>query len=148
MRFGHPDRRHFMQHAVGLGGLGLTGMSFFSQLHAAVGPTASKKRDHKSMIIIWMNGGAAVKDFWDLKPGHVNNFAKETKTAVSGISINELLPNVAKQMKNLAIIRSNTKTEGDHMRGTILTATGRTPNPLSEWPSLGSMLAYQHKDFE
>jgi len=148
MGFGHTDRRHFLQHAAGLGGLGLTGMNFFSQLHAAVGPTATKKRDHKSMIIIWMNGGAAVKDFWDLKPGHVNNHGKETKTAVSGISINELLPNVAKQMKNLAIIRSNTKTEGDHMRGTVLTATGRSPNPLSEWPSLGSMLAYQHKEFE
>jgi hypothetical protein len=34
------------------------------------------------------------------------------------------------------------------MRGTVLTSTGRTPNPLSEWPSLGSMLAYQTKEFE
>jgi len=98
------------------------------------------------MIIIWMNGGAAVKDFWDLKPGHANNHSTATKTAVSGIEINELLPKIAKQMKNLSIIRSNTRTEGDHMRGTILTATGRTPNPLSEWPSLGSMLAFLQKD--
>ena len=98
------------------------------------------------MIVIWMNGGAAVKDFWDLKPGHANNHSTATKTAVSGIEINELLPKIAAQMKNLAIIRSNTRTEGDHNRGTILTSTGRTPNPLSEWPSLGSMLAYLQKD--
>ena len=51
-------------------------------------------------------------------------------------------------MKNLAIVRSNTRTEGDHMRGTVLTSTGRSPNPLSEWPSLGSMLSYLHKDFD
>jgi hypothetical protein len=140
------NRRHFMQHAAGLGALGLPALNFFSQLQAAAGPAASKKRDHKSMIVIWMNGGAAVKDFFDLKPGHVNNHAKETKTAVSGIEINELLPKIAKQMKNLAIVRSNTRTEGDHMRGTVLTSTGRTPNPLSEWPSLGSMLAYLQKD--
>jgi len=140
------NRRHFMQHAAGLGALGLPALNFFSQLQAAAGPMATKKRDHKSMIVIWMNGGAAVKDFWDLKPGHVNNHAKETKTAVSGIQINELLPKIAKQMKNLAIIRSNTRTEGDHMRGTILTSTGRAPNPLSEWPSLGSMLGYLQKD--
>jgi hypothetical protein len=140
------NRRHFMQHAAGLGALGLPALNFFSQLQAAAGPAATKKRDHKSMIVIWMNGGAAVKDFFDLKPGHVNNHAKETKTAVSGIEINELLPKIAKQMKNLAIVRSNTRTEGDHMRGTVLTSTGRTPNPLSEWPSLGSMLAYLQKD--
>ncbi len=149
--FGITDRRHFMQHAslgLGMGALGLPAANFFSKLQAASGPTVTKKRDHKSMIVIWMNGGAAVRDFWDLKPGHPNNHAKETKTAVSGIEINELLPRIAKQMKNFSIIRSNTRTEGDHNRGTILTSTGRTPNPLSEWPSLGSMLAYQNKEFE
>jgi len=146
--FGATNRRHFMQHAMGMAALGMPAANFFSTLHAAAGPTASKKRDHKSMIVIWMNGGAAVKDFWDLKPGHVNNHGKTTKTAVSGIEINELFPKVAKQMKNLAIIRSNTRTEGDHNRGTILTSTGRTPNPLSEWPSVGSMLSFLNKDYE
>ena len=148
MAFGITTRRHFMQHAAGMGALGLPALNFFSQLHAAAGPVATKKRDHKSMIVIWMNGGAAVKDFFDIKPGHANNHAKQRDTAVSGIAINDLLPNIAKQMKNLALIRSNTRTEGDHMRGTVLTSTGRTPNPLSEWPSLGSMLSYLHKEFE
>lgn len=142
------NRRQLIQHSAGFAALGLPAFNFFSQLHAAAGPTVAKKRDHKSMIVIWMNGGAAVKDFWDLKPGNANNWATATKTAVSGIEINELLPKIAAQMKNLAIIRSNTRTEGDHNRGTILTSTGRTPNPLSEWPSLGSMLAYLQKDVE
>lgn len=142
------NRRQVMQHTAGFAALGLPAFNFFSQLQAAAGPAATKKRDHKSMIVIWMNGGAAVKDFWDLKPGHANNHATATKTAVSGIEINELLPKIAAQMKNLAIIRSNTRTEGDHNRGTILTSTGRTPNPLSEWPSIGSMLAYLQKDVE
>ena len=149
MAFGATDRRHFMKHAAGLGALGLPAFNFFSQLQAAAGPVASKKRDHKSMIIIWMNGGASVKDFFDLKPGHANNGESKTmKTAVSGIEINELLPTIAKQMKNFSIVRSNTRTEGDHMRGTILTATGRTPNPLSEWPSMGSMLSFLQKEYE
>ena len=142
------NRRQLMQHSAGFAALGLPAFNFFSQLQAAAGPTATKKREHKSMIVIWMNGGAAVKDFWDLKPGHANNHATGTKTAVSGIEINELLPKIAAQMKHLSIIRSNTRTEGDHNRGTILTSTGRTPNPLSEWPSLGSMLAYLQKDVE
>ena len=142
------NRRQLMQHSAGFAALGLPAFNFFSQLHAQAGPTATRKRDHKSMIIIWMNGGAAVKDFWDLKPGHPNNHATATKTTVPGIEINELLPKIAAQMKHLSIIRSNTRTEGDHNRGTILTSTGRTPNPLSEWPSLGSMLAYLQKDVD
>ncbi|MCE9532401.1 MAG: DUF1501 domain-containing protein [Planctomycetes bacterium] len=142
------DRRHFMQHAAGMGALGLPAFNFFSKLGAAAGPVATKKRDHKSMIIIWMNGGAAVKDFWDIKPGHANNWAETTKTAASGVEINKLLPKIAEQMKHFAIIRSNTRTEGDHNRGTILTATGRTPNPLSEWPSMGSMLSFLNKETE
>jgi len=144
----NQDRRHFMQHAMGMAALGAPAFNFFSGFGAAAGPTATKKRDHKSMIVIWMNGGAAVKDFWDIKPGHTNNWAETTKTAVSGIEINKLLPTIAAQMKNFAIVRSNTRTEGDHNRGTILTSTGRTPNPLSEWPSLGSMLSYLNKDSE
>lgn len=142
------NRRQLMQHSAGFAALGLPAFNFFSQLHAQAGPTATRKREHKSMIVIWMNGGAAVKDFWDLKPGHPNNHATATKTTVPGIEINELLPKIAAQMKHLAIIRSNTRTEGDHNRGTILTSTGRTPNPLSEWPSLGSMLAYLQKDVD
>jgi hypothetical protein len=145
---GNTNRRHFMQHAMGMGALGLPAFNFFSTLRAATGPTASKKRDHKSMIIVWMNGGAAMKDFFDLKPGHVNNHAKEANTAVSGIQINEMLPRIGKMMAKFALIRSNTRTEGDHNRGTILTSTGRTPNPLSEWPSLGSMLSFLNKEFE
>src|SRR5205814_8021220 len=48
----------------------------------------------------------------------------------------------------LAIVRSYTRTEGDHNRGTILTSTGRAPSVLAPWPTLGSMLAFLQQEVE
>ena len=63
-------------------------------------------------------------------------------TAASGIEITEHLPNVAKQFKHLSIIRSLNSKEGDHARGTLIMNTGRQPNPLLDYPSIGSVLSY------
>lgn len=136
-----PTRRHFLKHVAGLSALAVPGMNFMQALRAA-GPTL--KKQNKSLIILWMGGGPSTIDIWDLKPGSPNaGEFKPIKTSVSGIEICEHMPNVAKQMKNLALIRSLTTTEGDHQRGTVLMSTGRSPNPLTQWPHIGSVAAQQ-----
>src|SRR5207253_917610 len=61
----------------------------------------------RSCILLWMNGGPSQMDTFDLKPGHANGGTfKAIDTAVPGIKISEHLPRVAKQMKDLAIVRS------------------------------------------
>src|SRR5581483_5284040 len=39
--------------------------------------------------------------------------------------------------------RSRETSEGDHMRGTTLMNTGRSPNPLTQYPHVGSVVAQQ-----
>jgi hypothetical protein len=91
-----------------------------------------------------MGGGPSTIDIWDMKPDSKNaGEFKPKKTSVSGIEICEHMPSVAKQMKHLAIVRSLTTTEGDHQRGTVLMNTGRSPNPLTQWPHIGSVTAQQ-----
>ncbi len=69
----------------------------------------------KSFILLWMAGGPTQTDTFDLKVGHPNGGpSKSIETAVPGIQISEHLPGIAKQMKDLAIIRSLTTAEGDH----------------------------------
>jgi hypothetical protein len=103
------------------------------------------KKKNKSLIILWMGGGPTTIDLWDMKPGSPNGGEHKPKpTAASGIEITEHLPTIAKQFKNLSIIRSLTTKEGDHNRGSYLMATGRSPNPLSDFPHIGSVLAYQY----
>jgi len=103
---------------------------------------------HKSFILLWMTGGPTQTDTFDLKMGHANGGpSKAIETAVPGIQISEHLPGVAKQMKDLAIIRSLTTAEGDHDRATRLMLTGHRPGQEAvNYPSLGSLFAKELGD--
>lgn len=138
--FGITDRRHFLKHSAGAAAVTLPGMEFLAKVRAAA-PEMKKKQ--KSLIILWMAGGPPTIDLWDLKPDSPNGGPhKPIPTAASGIEITEHLPLVAKEFKHLSIIRSLNSKEGDHNRGTMMMNTGRSPNPLLDYPSISSVLAY------
>src|SRR5438552_14966239 len=110
------NRRHFLTHLAGFSALALPGLEFVRTINANA---QELRRQNKSVIILWMAGGPATIDIWDLKPGQpTGGEFREINTAVSGIRISEYMPKVAAQMQRLNIIRSFTTTEGDHMRGT------------------------------
>lgn len=138
--FGITDRRHFLKHAAGAAAVTVPGLSFLANLRASA---AEMKKKNKSLIILWMGGGPATIDLWDMKPGTANGGEhKPVSTTASGVKITEHLPNVAKQMKHLSVIRSLRSTEGDHDRGTFLMNTGRRRDPLIDYPAIGSVLSY------
>ena len=118
----------------------------------ALAAEASKEAGakHKAVILLWMTGGPTQTDTFDLKMGHPNGGpSKAIETAVSGIQISEHLPGVAKQMKDIAIIRSLSTAEGDHDRGTRLMLTGhRLGQEGINYPSLGSIFAKELGDVE
>lgn len=140
--FGTTDRRHFLTHAASAAAVTVPGLTFLTNVRAQA---AEMKKQGKSLIILWMSGGPTTIDLWDMKPGSANGGEHKPKpTAASGVEITEHLPKVAKQFKNLSIIRSLKTTEGDHNRGTFLMSTGRVPNPLVEFPHIGSVLSYMN----
>jgi hypothetical protein len=133
------NRRHFMKHVAGLSALAIPGMQFMQRLRAAE-PTL--KKEGKSLIVLWMGGGPSHMDLWDLKPGEATGGEfKPMKTAAGGIEISEILPTVADQLKHLSIIRSLSSGEADHMRGTQVMNTGRTPSVIVPYPSIGSVVS-------
>jgi hypothetical protein len=102
------------------------------------------KKDHKSLIILWMSGGPSHMDSWDMKPGEsTGGQFKPIKTAANGIQISEHLPSVAKQMNHLSIIRSLVTNEGSHERGRTLMHTAYAANPALTFPSIGAVTAQQ-----
>lgn len=131
-----------MKHMAGFGmGMALPGSQFVQGLRANAD---TLKKENKSIIILWMSGGPPTIDLWDLKPGHQNGGPfKEVETSAKGVKISEHLPTVAKQFKNLVAVRSLVTNEGDHGRGTYLMHTGRVPNPVVQFPSIGSMASHQ-----
>lgn len=102
------------------------------------------KKENKSLIIFWMGGGPSHMDLWDLKPGEqTGGEFKPIKTTASGVEISEVLPTVASQFKHLIAVRSLVTNEGSHERGTVLMNTGRQPNPVVQYPAIGSVLSNQ-----
>jgi len=135
------SRRHFMKHMAGFSLMAGASLEFVQKL-AAASPTM--KREHKSLVILWMSGGPTHMDTWDLKPGApTGGEFKPIKTAASGVEISEHLPTVAKVMDKLAIVRSLVTNEGSHERGRVLLHTAYQPNPAVQFPSIGSVVSQQ-----
>src|SRR5436305_3558998 len=131
------QRRDFLR--MGLAGaFGVSFSGWFGQLARA----ANAEQAQKACILLWMPGGPSQTDTFDLKPGHKNGGPfKEIDTAVPGVRISEHLPGIAMQMKDMAIIRSLTSTEGDHGRAANIMLTGYKEQEAVKYPVLGSLVA-------
>jgi uncharacterized protein (DUF1501 family) len=139
-----PDgmsRRHFLNHLAGAAALATPATAFTSSILANA--TDMKKR-HKAAIMLWMGGGPSSIDIWDLKPGAATGGPfKPIGTSADGVQICEHLPQMAKQMHHMAVVRSMSTREADHMRGRYYMHTGYVPNPNVEHPSYGSVIAHE-----
>ena len=134
------DRRHFMSHMAGAGALVGSSMALGHslRLHAD-----TLKKNRKSAILLWMGGGPATIDIWDLKPGTSTGGPFRPISTSGGIQICEHMPLMAKQMHHMAIVRSMSTREADHERGRYYMHTGYVPNPNIEHPSYGAVLAHE-----
>jgi hypothetical protein len=98
----------------------------------------------KNVIQIFLTGGPATIDMWDLKPEapeKVRGEFRPIETAAPGIQICEHMPRLAKQMHRAALIRSVMHTIAEHTQGQAYVMTGNRPRPAAESPSLGSLSA-------
>ncbi len=79
----------------------------------AVLSAPARKAEH--VIYLFMQGAMSHLDTFDPKPGtDAGGETTAIQTAVSGISIGNHLPQLAKQMNRLAVIRSMTTETGAH----------------------------------
>ncbi|MGH7129784.1 MAG: DUF1501 domain-containing protein, partial [Planctomycetaceae bacterium] len=131
------DRRDFLKFGLA----SALGVSFSGWLPRLA--RAAEGQPRRACILLWMNGGPTQTDTFDLKPGHANGGPFQAiETAAPGVRISEHLPNLAKQMKDVAIIRSMTSSEGDHQRATQLMMTGYRPRGGNvNYPVLGSLIS-------
>ena len=142
-----PDgmsRRHFMNHMAGAAALAAPATAFTNSILANA--TDMKKR-HKAAILLWMGGGPSSMDIWDLKPGAPTGGPfKQISTSADGVALCEHMPLMAKQMHHMAIVRSMSTREADHMRGRYYMHTGYVPNPNVEHPSYGAVISHELAD--
>jgi uncharacterized protein (DUF1501 family) len=98
----------------------------------------------KNVIMIFLTGGPATIDMWDMKPDApigIRGEFRPRETAVPGIQICEHMPRLAAAMKLATLVRSVSHTIAEHTQGTAYVMTGNRPTPAIDYPSLGSLSA-------
>jgi hypothetical protein len=132
-------RRHFLGTlAAGAAGTMTGGLGVFSSPVVA----EQLRSDQKRVVIFNMAGGLSQLESWDPKPGAATGGPfRAIATSVPGIHISELLPQTAKQMHHLCVVRGVNTAEDDHGKGAYLMFTGRRQNPALEFPQIGAVAA-------
>jgi hypothetical protein len=134
-------RRDFLK----VGTAGLLGLALPDALRAeARAPAHKRGKKADSVILLWLGGGPATIDMWDLKPAAPENIRgdfKPIRTKASGVLISEHLPKTAEVMDRCALVRSLSHGITAHGPGTVYMATGHAPSPALEYPSLGALAA-------
>lgn len=118
-------RRSFLQSSA-LGGLGLSQFAVLNSLPAALPRTGPGKA--KSVILIFNGGAPSHLDLWDPKPDapqEVRGPFSPIRTNVPGIHISELLPQMARRMDKLALLRSVHHGHSSHNAGMHWATVGR-----------------------
>ena len=131
------------------GALSLLGGLSLEHLLAAA-PASPARGRVKNVLCMYLLGGAATQDMWDLKPdapAEVRGEFKPIDTSAPGVQITEMLPLTSKWMHRASIVRSVNHKAGCH--NTLPSYTG-FEQPLSDIttikdsypPSMGSVCRY------
>ena len=145
-------RRDFLSFSmVGMGALASTGANLLAQ-DTKTDPkqdpketkTAPKSKKCSTVIRIWLPGAPSQIETFDPKPGRPNGGkAKAIDTAAKGIQISEYMPQTAKAMKNIALLRSMNFRELAHERAALLAQIGMAQSPFSGVADMGTIVAYE-----
>src|SRR5207237_6082067 len=122
-----PRREFLRGGSLSLFGLGLPGL-----LRARAEPTGGSRpplaKKAKACIVLFMWGGPAQQDTWDMKPDAPDVYRGEFKpipTVVPGLRICEHLPQLAQRADRLCLIRSMTHGDVNHTTATHHLLTGK-----------------------
>lgn len=140
------DRRTLLK----IGGTGLLGVTLPSLLRAATKPSAIAPRA-KSVIFLFQWGGPSQLDTFDMKPtapDTIRSPYQAIATSAPGIQVCEHLPEMAKRMDQVCLIRTPTHRMKNHASAGYYAITGHEPpsddqrlrDSLDLYPAYGSVV--------
>jgi hypothetical protein len=132
------SRRSFLQ----IGGLALGGLTLANLLQAEARPGASRR--HRSVIMVYLSGGLAHQDTFDLKPSapaEVRGEFRPIPTSVPGVQFSEHLPRLARCADKLAVIRSLVGQIDEHSSFQSTTGFPMNITKRENKPHFGSVIA-------
>jgi hypothetical protein len=132
--------------ALKAGFLGLTGLglSDFLRLRADTGSASGRK----AVILFWLDGGPSQLETFDPKPDAPAEYRGPfgvAKSRLPGVCVSALMPETAKRIDKVALVRSVHHDNGDHFAAAHWMATGRFGSTAAslpqKYPSVGSYVA-------
>lgn len=149
-------RREMLQVGFsGLLGIGLPSVVGQRAAAQASSPT-QQARSPKSVILVFLTGAPSHLDTFDMKPeapAEIRGEFRPIATRVPGLSFCEHLPRLAARADRLALVRSFSHRENNHLVATHHVLTGH-PQPgaffdkvasRDDWPNYASTLDYLHR---
>jgi uncharacterized protein (DUF1501 family) len=121
-----------------VGGLCGMGLLLSDLLRVRAAPTNPPQRhlgQAKSVIMLYLHGGHAQQETWDPKPEGPSPARGEfgaIATSVPGTRVSELLPHSARLMHRLAVIRSLSHANANHVQASLPAMTGHAHPPAEE----------------
>jgi uncharacterized protein (DUF1501 family) len=137
------SRRDFLRVGA-LGGLGLT-LPMLLRSQALAGQAKQNARA-KSVLLVYLGGGLSHHDSFDPKPDapeEVRGKYKPIDTAVRGLKIGELLPQLAQTMNRLTLVRSGAHNNDHHETATNWVLCGRFGSAFGDYPAMGAVVAHE-----
>lgn len=136
-------RRDFLKiGAAGVFGLSLPQILEMEARASAADREARANRRADSVIMVWLAGGPATIDMWDLRPNAPEGIRGEFRqipTRADGIAISQHLPRMAQIMDRTTVVRSLAHTIPSHGPATVFMTTGNKPTPAVQYPAIGSL---------
>jgi hypothetical protein len=129
-----------------MGGIGLPGLLEAEALAAASTSKGGSpgRSSHKSVIMVYLSGGLAHQDTFDLKPDAPAGIRGEFKpiaTSLPGVQVCELLPKTAAIMDKLAVIRSLVGQLDEHSSFQSMTGFPMKLSQREGKPHFGSVIS-------
>lgn len=133
------SRRGFLSQTAG----SLLGVSLMPSLAptSLFAQTRNPGAKANKVIYLYMSGGMSHMDTFDPKPGtDEQGPVQAIDTNVDGIQVSEYLPNLARQMDKMALVRSLSSTQGAHEQGQYFMHSSYTPRGTIQHPGLGAWM--------
>lgn len=131
---GGISRREVLQ----VGAAGALGLSL-----PAVVRAAAEERG-LSVMVLFLRGGVAQLDTWDMKPesprSDVRGEFRALETSVPGLQMCELLPALARRAHHLTVLRGASHGEGEHDRAMQTVLTGHNAVAGVVFPNMGAVI--------
>ena len=105
---------------------------------------AANRRSHKSVIMIYLSGGLAHQDSFDLKPSSPSEVRGEFQpisTNIPGVQFGELLPKLAGCMDKLVLLRALVGQKDEHSSWQSYTGITMDTAKRENRPHFGSVVA-------